>query len=609
MCGIVGYIGIRPAVPVLLEGLGRLEYRGYDSAGVAVAVNGNIAVLKAAGRVAALAARVKGGSLDGVVGIGHTRWATHGRPSDANAHPHLDCGGEIAVVHNGIIANHSALRERLQAAGHRFLSETDTEVVPHLLEAAPRGDPGAALVWALGQLEGDFALAILWRRTPGSLWLARRGTPPAVVAMGEEEAFVASDVTALLGRVREAVHLGHGDLAEVRARSLNVWRADGRPATARPVPILWSAGAAERGPYAHFMRKEIQEQPQAIQNTVLQQVDLDRGVALPESPLPLELARRVQRVVLLACGTSWHAALIGRHYLERLARLVVEVEVASEFRHRDPVVDGGTLLVPISQSGETADTLSGLRIARERGARTLAICNVRGSSIAREADGTIFTEAGPEIGVAATKTFLAQVAALFLLALYFGRARGHLHAADVRGLAKQLLDVPALLEGVLANEPAVRELAARYAAHEDALFLGRGLQHPVALEGALKLKEISYVHAEGYPAGEMKHGPIALIDDRMPVVILAPRDATFERIMGNLEEVKARGGTVIAVGHQGDDELHARADHWVGVPAASDLMMPFLTVVPLQLLAYHIAVLRGCDVDKPRNLAKSVTVE
>jgi len=608
MCGIVGFIGARPALPVLLEGLGRLEYRGYDSAGVAVTAGGELHVCKAAGRVAALAARLNG-SGHATAGIGHTRWATHGRPSDANAHPHMDCSGTIAVVHNGIISNHGSLRERLREAGHTFRSETDTEVVPHLLEATPAGDPTEALAWALAQLEGDFALAILWRRTPGSLWVARRGTPPAVVAARGGEAFVASDVTALLGRVHEVVHLGDGEVAEVRAGTFTLRRWDGRPAAPRAVPVVWASGAADRGAYDHFMRKEIQEQPQAIRDTVLPQVDLARGIVLPEGPPSPDLARRTRRVLLVACGTSWHAALIGKHYLERLARLPVEVEVASEFRHRDPALDAGTLLVAISQSGETADTLSGLRLAQGRGAKTVAVCNVRGSSIAREADGAIYTEAGPEIGVAATKTFVAQVAALFLLALRLGRARGHLRAADVRGLAKQLLDVPALLEEVLAGEPAIRGVAERYDGRRDALFLGRGLQHPVALEGALKLKEISYIHAEGFPAGEMKHGPIALIDEQMPVVILAPRDATFERIMGNLEEVKARGGTVIAVGHQGDEELAGRADHCLGVPAAADLVMPFLTVVPLQLLAYHIAVLRGCDVDKPRNLAKSVTVE
>ena len=609
MCGIIGYAGKQEALPVLLEGLSRLEYRGYDSAGVAVADDGRLAVCKAAGRVAALAARLNGEAVPGRMGIGHTRWATHGPPSDANAHPHMDCAGEIALVHNGIIANHASLRARLQADGHRFRSETDTEVIAHLLETASCSDPAAALARALEELEGDFALAILWRRTPGSLWVARRGTPPAAVAVGEGEAFVASDVAGLLGRAQQAVHLEDGELAEVRPGALRLWGRDGRPAVARPVPIPWSSAAAERGPYADFMRKEIQEQPQAIRDTVLPQVDLERGFVLPESIPLLDLGRQVQRVLLLACGTSWHAAVIGRQYLERLARLMVEVEIASEFRHRDPVLDGGTLVVPISQSGETADTLSALRNARARGARTMAICNVRGSSIAREAEATVYTEAGPEIGVAATKTFVTQVAALFLLALRLGLARGHLHAVDVRGLAKELLDIPSLLEEVLSQEPAIREVATRYAERTNALFLGRGLQHPVALEGALKLKEIAYVHAEGYAAGEMKHGPIALIDEQMPVVVLAPRDATFERIMGNIEEVKARGGSVIAVGHRGDEELAGRAQHCIGVPAAADLLMPFLTVVPLQLLAYHSALLRGCDVDKPRNLAKSVTVE
>ena len=608
MCGIVGYVGPRQAAAIVLEALKRLEYRGYDSAGVAVVEDGTLTVEKAVGHIAALERQLAGRVLPGRVAIAHTRWATHGAPTEANAHPHTDCGGTIALAHNGIIENADALRARLVERGHRFRSETDTEVVAHLIEEVYRDSLADAVIAALRSIEGTYGLAVVSTREPGTIVAARMGSP-ILMGIGDGEHFVASDAAAVLDHTRSVIYLDDGEVAALRADGYRIVDRATAPVEKAIRTIEWDLGVVERGGHAHFMLKEIMEQPESIGNTLRGRLLEDYGGAhlgglnLSEGEL-----LDIDRIVLTACGTSWHAALIGEYLLEELARIPCEVEYASEFRYRNPLVDESTLVIGISQSGETADTLAAIREARQRGARTLGVVNVVGSTIAQEVDGGIYLHAGPEIGVASTKAFTSQVVALALFTLYIGRLRA-LSVLQGRELVRALRRLPEQVAQVLARGPEVQEIAERFVRAPNALYLGRGYNFPVALEGALKLKEISYVHAEGYPAAEMKHGPIALIDDMMPVVVVAPRDGTYPKIVSNVQEVKARGGRVIAVVTEGDDEITRLADHAIAIPDTLDPLTPILSVLPLQMLAYDIAVRRGCNVDKPRNLAKSVTVE
>jgi len=608
MCGIVGYVGPRKAVPVLMDGLKRLEYRGYDSAGVAVIVDGRLVINKAAGKIAALEAQLGRDVQGATTGMAHTRWATHGAPTSKNAHPHADCAGNIAVVHNGIIENHGALRQMLIAKGHRFVSDTDTEVLAHLIEQFYQGSLEQAVAAALQEVEGAYGIVVMSVKEPHTLVAARSGSP-LLIGIGSGENFVASDPSAVLAYTRSVVYLDEGNLAVVTPSGYQIKDRHAVPLSKEVSQIDWDLATIERGGFPHFMLKEICEQPESIRNVLRGRLLEEEGTArLGGLNLSDEDLLKVNRIVLTACGTSWHAALVGEYMLEELVRLPAEVEYASEFRYRNPLVDEHTLVIVISQSGETADTLAALREAKRRGARTLGIVNVVGSSIAREVDGGIFLHAGPEIGVASTKAFTSQIAALALFTLHLGRLRS-LSILQGREMVRALRKLPEQLEAVLARRPQIEELAERYTRASNVLYLGRGYNFPVALEGALKLKEISYIHAEGYPAAEMKHGPIALIDELMPVVFVAPRDAVHTKIMSNIEEVRARGGRVIAVVTEGDQEITALVDHAIPIPETLDVLTPILTSVPLQLLAYHVAVRRGCNVDQPRNLAKSVTVE
>ena len=608
MCGIVGYVGPRKAVPVLLDGLKRLEYRGYDSAGIAVIADGRLVINKAAGKIAALESQLGRDMQGATTGMAHTRWATHGAPTSKNAHPHGDCAGNIAVVHNGIIENHAALRKMLLAKGHRFVSDTDTEVLAHLVEQFYQGSLEQAVAAALQEVEGAYGIVVMSVKEPDTLVAARSGSP-LLVGIGTGENFVASDPSAVLAYTRSVVYLDEGNLAVVRPSGYQVKDRHAVPLSKAVSQIDWDLATIERGGFAHFMLKEICEQPESLRNTLRGRLLEEEGTArLGGLNLTDDDLLKVNRIVLTACGTSWHAALVGEYMLEELVRLPAEVEYASEFRYRNPLVDEHTLVIVISQSGETADTLAALREAKRRGARTLGIVNVVGSSIAREVDGGIFLHAGPEIGVASTKAFTSQIAALALFTLHLGRLRS-LSILQGREIVRALRKLPEQLEAVLAKRALIEELAERYTRASNVLYLGRGYNFPVALEGALKLKEISYIHAEGYPAAEMKHGPIALIDELMPVVFVAPRDAVHAKIMSNIEEVRARGGRVIAVVTEGDEEITALVDHAIAIPETLDMLTPILTSVPLQLLAYGVAVRRGCNVDQPRNLAKSVTVE
>ena len=614
MCGIVGYIGASPAVDVLVPALKRLEYRGYDSAGVATINGHGLEIRKALGKISNLEARLaKVGSPAGSLGIAHTRWATHGRPCEVNAHPHADCENRLAVVHNGIIENHQDLRAALTARGHLFRSQTDTEVIAHLIEShrsRSSGDLVEAIARAVKELKGSFAIACIAEDRPDMLVAVRGGGSPLVLGPGNDEAFLASDIPALLGRSLEAVVLEEGDIAILTRGKAAVHRLDGRAVRRRPNPISMSAEAVERNGYAHFMLKEIFEQPEAVQNTLAGRVDTSAATVHLEG---LNLEDRdlasLSRVSFLACGTSWHAALLGRYLIEDWARLPAEAEIASELRHRRPVAEGGLLAVPISQSGETADTLAASRLLQSLGTRVVGISNIVGSSLAREADGVLYTRGGLEIGVAATKTFTTQIAAVTLLALKIALARGAVDSHFAREVISNLTAVPAMMRKALAQSSGIRKIAERLVNKGDFLYLGRGLQYPMALEGALKLKEISYQHAEGYPAGEMKHGPIALIEPGTPVVALAPCGPTLPSMASNIQEVKAREGFVIAIVTEGDDTTKGVADVQIPIPRAPQWLQPFLTAIPLQLLAYHLATLRGADVDQPRNLAKSVTVE
>jgi len=610
MCGIVGYVGHRDAVSFILPGLRRLEYRGYDSAGIATVSRSSLDVRKTTGRIADLEAVLTSDRPTGTLGVGHTRWATHGRPSEANAHPHLDCHARLAVVHNGIIENYRELRKTLAAEGHRFRSQTDTEVIAHLIERYQTNGLAAAVLRAARDLRGAFAIACIASAAPNTLVALRRGSSPLVIGYGRGEMFVASDIPALLGQTREVLVLDEGELAVLTPDGITLRTLDGAPLRRRPTTIPWDGEAAEKSGYPHFMLKEIFEQPEALRNTMRERLDLETpDIRIPELGLKDRDLAGLNRLCFVACGTSWHAALVGKYLVEEFARLPVEVDIASEFRYRRPVLDSRVLTVPISQSGETADTLAALREAKDQGSRAVAICNVVGSSLAREADGVVYTRAGLEIGVASTKAFTAQLVAVTLLALKLGLARNFADPALVRQVIKGLAELPDLLAVVLQQSDAIRRVAERFVDREHFLYLGRGLNYPLALEGALKLKEISYIHAEGYPAGEMKHGPIALIDSRMPVVAIAPRGATYEKMTSNIEEIKARDGIVIAIGTEGDGEMAAKGDLVISVPPAPEWLQPLLIAVPLQLLAYHLGVLRGADVDQPRNLAKSVTVE
>jgi glutamine---fructose-6-phosphate transaminase (isomerizing) len=608
MCGIVGYVGPRPAADILLEGLRRLEYRGYDSAGLAV-LNGNgVRIRKAAGKIAALAELLEVEKPAGSVGIGHTRWATHGAPTTPNAHPHTDASGRIAVIHNGIIENASALRKVLAQRGHEFISETDTEVLAHLIGAYYQGSLEEAVAAALQDVDGAYGIAVISADEPDVVVAARNGSP-LLLGVGENEWFVASDASAVLEHTRSVVYLDDGEMAVLtrdgyRVRNLVEEHVE------KPVSqIEWDLATIERGGYPHFMLKEIFEQPESLANTLRGHLLDDRATSrLDGLNLSDEELRNFERVVITACGTSWHAALIGEYMLEELARIPTEVEYASEFRYRNPVVDGKTLVIAISQSGETADTLAAVREAKERGARTIGLVNVVGSSIARAVHGGLYLRAGPEVGVASTKAFSSQVATLALVTLRLARLRG-MSEEDGREFMAALRSLPGLVARVLERAPEMERLAELFAGATNALYLGRGVNFPVALEGALKLKEISYIHAEGYPAAEMKHGPIALIDENMPVVFIAPQDSVHGKIVSNIEEVKARGGRVIALASEGDEEIARLADASFPIPVTHDLLSPILTSVPLQLFAYYVAVRRGCNVDQPRNLAKSVTVE
>jgi glucosamine--fructose-6-phosphate aminotransferase (isomerizing) len=614
MCGIIGYIGSRQVVPILIDGLRRLEYRGYDSAGVAVVRNGNIDLRRSAGKLARLEEVIATTPIEGEYGIGHTRWATHGRPTEENAHPHRDCTGRIVVVHNGIIENYLDLKLQLQKEGHRFVTETDTEIVAHLVEREMKDDGlENAVRRALLYMRGLFALVLISADDPNKIVTVRNG-PPIVVGLGDGEFFVASDIPAILSHTRDVVFLGDEEMAVITRAGVEFTDYAGRAVSKKSTKVSWDPVMAEKAGYKHFMLKEIFEQPWAVKETVLGRASQESGkVFLQEIEIPDQALRAVERIVILACGTSWHAALVAKFLFETLARVPVDVDYGSEYRYRDPIVSKNTLTVVITQSGETADTLAALREARKKGALSVAICNVVGSMATRETDGTVYTHAGPEIGVASTKAFTTQIVALHLLAMYLGQIKGTLTPEAARPHIDGLTQLPLLVEETLRCEALTEEIAKRFYQRSDFLYLGRGINYPIALEGALKLKEISYIHAEGYPAGEMKHGPIALIDEQMPIVTIAPNDHVFEKMIGNIQEAKARGGSVIALTTAGHHSIHElldpAQDFLIEVPVSHPLLTPVLMVVPLQLLAYHIAIRRGCDVDQPRNLAKSVTVE
>jgi glucosamine--fructose-6-phosphate aminotransferase (isomerizing) len=613
MCGIVGYVGDKSAVGIILEGLKRLEYRGYDSAGIAVlAPSGTLEVRRAAGRIKNLEGILRERPLTGAIGIGHTRWATHGRPSDDNAHPHTDCSGTLVVVHNGILENYLEIKERLQAQGHTFKSETDTEVIAHLIEYHLKTTPRLerAVKAALAEFKGSYAVGVVSKAAPDRLIAAKHGAGSVVVGLGKGEMFIASDIPAILSHTRDVVILEDGEVAVVTSGGVVLSTLDDQPVQREPVRITWDPIMAEKGGYRHFMLKEIYEQPRAITDTFRGRIAPETGaIVLPDLNIDPATVRAIQRVVFVACGTAYHASMLGKTMVERLAGLPAEADLASEYRYRDAIAGPETLVVAVSQSGETADTIGAVKAARLKGCPIITITNAVGSALAREATGTIYMHAGPEIGVASTKAFSTMIVAVYLLGLWLGRQRDAITPEDVRKRIRDLVEIPRLVEQTLELDTKVAALARHLSHATDFLYLGRGVQYPIALEGALKLKEISYIHAEGYAGGEMKHGPIALIADGLPVVAIAPRDASYERMLGNIEEVRAREGQVIAIVHQGDKLIASKAQHVIEIPPAAELLAPLITVIPLQLLAYHVAVRRGCDVDQPRNLAKSVTVE
>jgi glutamine---fructose-6-phosphate transaminase (isomerizing) len=612
MCGIVGYVGEKSAVGIIVEGLKRLEYRGYDSAGVAVLDGGGLNVRRAVGRIKALEGVLRERPLSGSIGIGHTRWATHGRPSEDNAHPHTDCTGGLVVVHNGILENYLEIKERLASDGHTFKSETDTEVLAHLVEHHLRGTQrlDQAVKSALREVTGSYAVGVVSTAAPDRLIAAKHGAGSVVVGLGRGEMFLASDIPAILSHTRDVVILEDNDVAVITAHGVELSTLAGDPVQREPTKIMWDPIMAEKGGYRHFMLKEIYEQPRAIADTFRGRIAPETGnIVLPDINLDPSTVRSIQRVVLVACGTAWHAALLGRAMIERLAGIPAEVDLASEFRYRDAIIGPETLVVAVSQSGETADTIGAVKAARLKGCPILAITNVVGSALAREATGVLQMHAGPEIGVASTKAFSTMIVASYLLGLWLGRQRGALTSEDVKKRIHDLVEIPRLVEKTLELDNTIAGLARHLSNATDFLYLGRGVQFPIALEGALKLKEISYIHAEGYAGGEMKHGPIALIADGLPVVALVPRDSSYERMLGNMEEVRARDGQLIVICHPDDRAAASKAHHVIEVPPCAEILAPLLTVIPLQLLAYHVAVRRGCDVDQPRNLAKSVTVE
>jgi glucosamine--fructose-6-phosphate aminotransferase (isomerizing) len=620
VCGIVGYIGPKKVVPLILDGLRRLEYRGYDSAGVAVVnAGGKLELRRAPGKLRNLEEAIRLSPIDGLYGVGHTRWATHGRPTEENAHPHRDCTGRIVVVHNGIVENYIELKHELEKEGHKFVTETDTEIVAHLVEKYMDGGPlEEAVRKTVKRLHGVYALAMLSTEDPNKIVAARLG-PPVVVGLGNKEFFVASDIPAILFHTRDMFFLGDGDIAVLTPEGVRVMDNEGATIERKVQHVTWDPIMAEKGGFKHYMLKEIFEQPRAIRDTMLGRISQDTGkVFLDQMEISEQEFRKFRNIKIVACGTSWHAGLAGKFMIERLAGVPVEVDYGSEFRYRDPIINDHTLVICISQSGETADTLAAQREAKQKGAKTLAICNVVGSMVTREAAGTILTHAGPEIGVASTKAFTGQLTALMLISLYLGQLRDKLSPDVAKKLMQEFTRIPQKLELILLGEQdgLYEGLARQFFRHTNFLYLARGIHYPIALEGALKLKEISYIHAEGYPAGEMKHGPNALIDENLPVVVLATRDefdsesmTRYEKSVSNIQEVKARDGIVISVVTEGDHLARKASDHVIDIPPAPELMAPILEIVPLQLLAYHIAVRRGCDVDQPRNLAKSVTVE
>jgi len=608
MCGIVGYVGPQDSVPILMEGLRRLEYRGYDSAGVAILNGDGIKVEKTAGKIAMLEARIALTHPSGTLGIAHTRWATHGEPNQVNAHPHIDCHGRIAVVHNGIIENYSTLKTKLQEEGHRFTTDTDTEVIAHLVEKFYTGNLEKAVAAALRLLTGTYGIAVISTDDPTKIVGARHGSP-LVVGICDSEYILASDVSAIIRHTNQVVYLDDEEMVVLTPAGIHTTTIREETVAKKVETVDWDLEMIEKAGYSHFMLKEIFEQPQSLRNTLRGRLLMDEGTArLGGLNMSAAELRAINRVVITACGTSWHAGLIGEYLIEELARIPVEVEYASEFRYRNPILEPGTVVIAISQSGETADTLSAMREAKRKGARVLGVCNAVGSTIARESDGGVYIHAGPEIGVASTKAFTSQVAALALFTLYLGRL-GELSPELGAELVRELESIPGKIETILAAADSIKKIARAYAHHNNFLYLGRGVNFPVALEGALKLKEISYIHAEGYPAAEMKHGPIALIDDNMPVVFICTQDSAYEKVLSNMEEVRARRGKIIAVASEGDTHVATKADHVLFIPRTMGSLTPLLAAIPLQLLAYHIAVERGCDVDQPRNLAKSVTVE
>jgi glucosamine--fructose-6-phosphate aminotransferase (isomerizing) len=608
MCGIVGYVGPHEALPIILEGLRRLEYRGYDSAGVAL-VDGALSVVKRAGKLAELEdALARGASPRARVGIGHTRWATHGEPTDTNAHPHTDCDGRIAVIHNGIVENFAGLRSGLEKDGHRFRSETDTECIAHLLEDAFDGDLVAAVRTVIPRLQGAYAMVVLCVDEPNRL-VGAKVSSPLVVGIGDGETILASDIPAVLERTKTVIPVAENRLVDVTASGVVITDLDGNPADAEVIHIGWDVGRAQKGGFDHFMLKEIHEQPDAIRDTLVGRTDPNGMLSLDELHLPADVLQDVGKVFVVACGTAFHAGVVAKYAIEHWARIPVEIEIASEFRYRDPVLGPDTLTLAVSQSGETIDTLEAARHAKRQGSRMIAVTNTVGSSLAREAHGVLYTHAGPEIGVAATKTFSTQMVALHLTALYLAQVRGSMFPDEIAEIVEDMRALPEHVRTAIGLDEQVRGVAARYASASDVLFIGRHTGYPAALEGALKLKEISYVHAEGYPAGELKHGPIALIEPGVPVVAVATECHVYPKMLSNIQEVRARGADVIAVATEGDEQIGELADEVLFVPRTPELLSPVAVVVPLQLLAYHVAELRGCDVDRPRNLAKSVTVE
>ena len=609
MCGIVGYVGDKQATEFLLEGLSKLEYRGYDSAGIAVYNDGKIRVEKSVGRLAALRDKIKDNVPQGTTGIGHTRWATHGRPSDANSHPHTDCSGDFVVVHNGIIENYLALKEDLIEKGHAFKSETDTEVVAHLLEEIYNGDFVSSVREVLRRIEGAYSLVFMSSKHPGMLIAAKQDNP-LVIGIGDGENFIASDIPAIIQRTRRTYILNDGELAVLTKDSIKITNRQGEPVTKKVFEVNWNAEAAEKGGYEHFMLKEIHEQPKAVRDTMSQRIAKDgKSIVMDELKWDADYLNSFNKIYIVACGTAYHAGLVGKFYIEKLARTVVEVDVASEFRYREPIVDENTLFIAVSQSGETSDTLAAMKESKRLGAKTLALTNVVGSSIAREADQVLYTWAGPEIAVASTKAYTTQIVLFFMLALYMAEIKGTQKPERVAELIGMLKEIPNGISNTLSDVEPIKTFAKQYGFNEDVFYIGRSLDYDVALEGSLKLKEISYIHAEAYAAGELKHGTLALIVEGVPVIALATQKSVYEKTLSNIKEVKARDAVVIGIAAEGDEELEKYVDHVIRIPETDELLIPILAVVPLQLLAYYAAITRGCDVDKPRNLAKSVTVE